>query len=109
MKITFEVDGGFAPLPALSRPVTIDTAQIEPEAATELESLVRHSRFFEQPIRGRGPAKGAADYRTYTLTVEDGPQVHTIQLTDPITDTNLERLVSRMMSVMAAKPPTRQP
>jgi hypothetical protein len=103
MKITFEMSGGFAPLPALSKPVIIDTAQIDPQVATELESLVRHSRFFDQPARGQSPAKGAADYRTYTITVQHGPQVHTIQLTDAITDTNLEQLVSRL-SVMARKP-----
>jgi hypothetical protein len=102
MTITFEMSGGFAHLPALSRPLTIDTAQIEPQARTELESLVRQSRFFDQPLRGPTPAKGAADYRTYTITVQDGPRAHTIQLTDPTTDINLEHLVSRLR-VMARK------
>jgi hypothetical protein len=101
MIITFEMSGGFAHLPALSRPVAIDTAQIEPQARTELESLVRQSRFFDQPTHPT-PAKGAADYRTYTITVQDGPRVYTIQLTDPITDINLEQLVSRLR-VMARK------
>ena len=101
MTITFEMSGGFAHLPALSRPVTIDTAQIEPQARTELESLVRQSRFFDQPAQPT-PAKGAADYRTYTITVQDGSRVYTIQLTDPITDINLEQLVSRLR-VMARK------
>jgi Emfourin len=95
MTITFEISGGFAPLPALSSPVTINTAQIEPQARTELESLVRLSRFFDQPSRPT-PAKGAADYRTYTITVQDGLRVYTIQLTDPITDINLEKLVSKL-------------
>jgi Emfourin len=101
MTITFEMSGGFASLPALSSPVTIDTAQIEPQTRTELESLVRLSRFFDQPSRST-PAKGAADYRTYTITVQDGARVYTIQLTDPITDINLEQLVSRLR-VMARK------
>ena len=101
MTITFEMSGGFAHLPALSRPVTIDTAQLEPQFRTELESLVRQSRFFDQPTYPI-PAKGAADYRTYTITVQDGSRVHTIQLTDPITDINLEQLVSRLR-VMARK------
>ena len=105
MTITFEMSGGFAHLPALSRPLTIDTAQIEPQARTELESLVHQSRFFDQPLRGPTPAKAAADYRTYTITVQDGPHAHTIQLTDPITDINLEQLVSRLR-VMARKTTT---
>jgi hypothetical protein len=96
MIITFEMSGGFAHLPALSRPLTIDTAQIEPEARTELESLLQQSQFFHQPPRGPTPAKGAADYRTYTITVQDGSHAHTIELTDPIADINLEKLVSRL-------------
>ena len=95
MTITFEMSGGFAQLPALNKPVTIDTAQIEAQARTELESLVRRSQFFGQPTHST-PTKGAADYRTYTIAVQDGSRVHTIQLTDPITDINLEQLVSRL-------------
>lgn len=104
MKITLEMSGGFAHLPALSRPLTIDTAQIEPQARAELEALVRQSRFFDQPLIGPTPAKGAADYRSYTITVLDGPRAYTIQLTDPITDVHLEKLVSRLR-VIAGKPP----
>ncbi|HVH90909.1 MAG TPA: protealysin inhibitor emfourin [Candidatus Acidoferrum sp.] len=102
MTIIFEMSGGFAHLPALSRPLTIDTGQIAPQARTELESLVHQARFFDQPLRGPAPSKGAADYRTYTITVQDGPHAHTIQLTDPTTDINLEQLVSRLR-VMARK------
>lgn len=104
MKITFSINGGFAYIPALSRPVIIDTAQIDPQVANQLESLVRESRFFDQPARADTTAKGAADYRTYTITVQDGPRVHTVQLTDPITDANLERLVSRLQ--VMARPST---
>ena len=103
MKITFEMNGGFAHIPALSGPVIIDTAQIDPQVATQLESLVRESRFFDQPAHADTVAKGAADYRTYTITVEDGPRVHTSQFTDPIMDANLERLVSRLQ--VMARPP----
>ncbi len=71
MKITFEMSGGFVHLPALSRPVIIDTAQIDPQVANQLESFVRESRFFDQPARAGTTAKGAADYRTYTLTVQE--------------------------------------
>jgi hypothetical protein len=103
MKITFEMDGGFAHIPALSGPVIIDTAKVDPKVATQLESLVRQSRFFDQPARADTVAKGAADYRTYSITVEDGPRIHTSQFTDPIMDANLARLVSRLRTI--ARPP----
>jgi hypothetical protein len=104
MKITFKMSGGFAHLPALSRPFTIDTQQIDEPVAHQLESLVQQSRFFEQPARANTVAKGAADYQTYTITVEDGTHNHTIQLTDPIKDENLKQLVSNLRTM--ARPST---
>jgi hypothetical protein len=98
MKITFKASGGFIHLPGFVSPVLIDTADIAPQVATELESSVRLSRFFEQPARAEAPT-GAADYRTYTITVEDSQRVHTIEFTDLIPDQNLQRLASRLESI----------
>lgn len=99
MKITFKTNGGFAYLPALSKPLIIDTTQIDPQVANQLESFVRESDFFNQPAQINTVSKGAADYRTYTLTVEDGTHSHTIQLTDPIADANLQRFVSHLRNM----------
>lgn len=99
MKIDFKMDGGFAFLPALSQPISIDTAQVDPQVAAQLESWVREARFFDQPAQTGTAAKGAADHRIYTLTVEDGPRAHTIQLTDPIADASLQRLVSQLRMI----------
>src|SRR5947207_3277505 len=99
MKITFKINGGFAHLPGLSRPVMTDTAHIDPQVADQLESLVRASRFFDQPTRVDTTAKGAADYLTYTITVEDGLRLHTLQITEPIIDASLERLVSVLQNM----------
>jgi hypothetical protein len=100
MKITFIMSGGFAYLPALSKPVMTDTTKLEPQMAKELESLVWESHFFDLPALPNIPPKGAADHQTYTITVEDGSNTHTVQVTDPITDANLGRLVARFQ-VMA--------
>lgn len=105
MKITLIISGGLAHFPALSRPTIIDTAQIDPQVANELESLIRKSRFFELPERAGTTAKGAADYRTYTITVQDGLRVHTIQFTEPINDSTLEGIVSRLQALARASPP----
>ena len=107
MKITFETSGGFAFLPALGKPVTIDTAQIESQVADQLETCVRESRFFDQPAHIDSTQKGAADYLTYTVTVQDGPLIHTLQLTDPITDAVLERLVSSLQNMARPSTPGR--
>jgi hypothetical protein len=105
MIFTFEMDGGFAYLPALNRPVTTDTTMIDPQVAKQLEFFVRESRFFDQPTRVDTVTKGSADYLTYTITVQDGSRVHTVQMTDPITDANLERLVALLRLI--AHPTTR--
>lgn len=98
MKINFQMNGGFAYIPALSKPSTIDTSQIDADTAKRLENFVRESRFFEQPVQASGAAKGA-DYRTYTITIEDGGRNHTIHLTDPIKDSHLQKLVSELRTI----------
>jgi len=96
MNITIEISGGFAAVPGLNRPFTIDTKGLDTQLASELESLVREAKFFERPAVIDTTAKGAADYYIYVITVQDGTSSHTVRLTDPITDPSLERLVSRL-------------
>lgn len=93
------MDGGFAYMPALSKPLSLDTAQLDPQVARQLEAYVREAHFFDQPAQPGKATKGAADYRTYTIAVEDGPRFHTIQVTDPIADANLQRLVSYLRNI----------
>ena len=81
MKITIETSGGFAPLPALNRPITIDTTTIDPQLACQLEFLVRDAAFFDRPAFIDTTKKGAADYQTYIVTVQDGLRVHTVCVT----------------------------
>lgn len=99
MKITLEVSGGFAHIPGLSRPIVVDTEEMDHETSGQIEELVRNARFFEQPERPENVRPGAADYRTYLITVEDGVRARTIQLIDPIADRHLEELVSRLRAI----------
>ena len=107
MRITFETSGGFVYIPALGKPVTVDTAQLDPQVGNQLETLVRESRFFDLPALIDTTQKGAADYFTYTVTVQDGSLIHTVQLTEPITDESLERLVSSLENVARPSTPGR--
>lgn len=105
MKITLETSGGFAYLPSISKPVVIDTTQVDPHIATQLEVLVRESRFFEQPALADAPATGAADYQTYVITVQDGSREHSVERNDPITDANIGRLVSQLQAIAGPSQP----
>jgi hypothetical protein len=96
MKINFKMSGGFAHLPALSKPFLVDTEKVDPQLAQQLESLVQGAHFFEQPAQVNTTRRGAADYQTYTISIEDSARSHTIQLTDPIQDPNLQQLVAQL-------------
>jgi hypothetical protein len=93
MRIEFQTEGGIAHFPGLSRPVVIESDALAEEDARELQHLVEAARFFERPTDTGAPRRGAADYRQYTITVEEGGRQHTIRLTDPVEDPSLQQLL----------------
>ena len=92
MLIQFQVEGGLAHFPGLSQPVTFDTAKLPKAEAAELRQLVDAAQFFDLPATA-GSRRGAADYRQYTITVEQGGRRHTVRLADPIEGEALQALV----------------
>lgn len=105
MKITLSVSGGFAHIPGLSKPFTVDTTLLDPKISAQLEFLVHSCQFFQQAASAAPAPQGAADFRTYSITVEDGARIHNVQLIDPIRDADLERLVSALQSIARAATP----
>lgn len=95
MRIEFKMDGGLAPLPALSRPFVIDTTQLPRAIGTEIERLVSAARFFSQP-EAAAPAPSAADYRTFTITITDSARSRSLKLFDPIQNQELAALVAAL-------------
>jgi hypothetical protein len=93
MRIEFKREGGFAYLPGLRKPVSVDSEQLSPEDAGELERLLREADFFNLRATPSAPPPGAADYQTYTLTIEDAGRRHTVQFTDAEPDPALRALV----------------
>ena len=106
MRIEFAQEGGLAYLPGLAKPVTIDVGSVPEAEAMELKALVDGARFFSLPAVIGTPAKGAADYQRYTITVEDGERRHTVRVLVPIEDPsmlNLVRAVQRHVAAARAK------
>ncbi len=94
MRMQVHIDGGIAYFPGLAKPIVLDTATLSAQDAEELKRLIAAARFFELPASiGQQPARGA-DYRRYTITVDDGSAHHTVEFTDPITDPHLEALIT---------------
>jgi hypothetical protein len=93
MRVTFQTEGGIAHFPGLSQPVTIETDQLPEQEAAELRELMGAARLLDRPAQMGKAARGAADYRQYTITVEAQGRRYTVRLTDPIEDPVLQRLL----------------
>jgi hypothetical protein len=99
MRIRFKMEGGIAPLPGLSEPVTIDTEELPVVQANELERLIERADFFELPATSTPPA-GAADYQQYTISVTTPSGSHEVRLTDPIENPQVRELVNHLRAKM---------
>ncbi|MEC3982626.1 protealysin inhibitor emfourin [Amycolatopsis sp. H20-H5] len=82
MRVTFEPDGGFAVFPGLRRPLELDTADLPSATASRLEELVRAAA--DSPAAAAGSAPGAADQRTYRITVADQAGTRTWSYVEPV-------------------------
>jgi len=98
VRITFQSQGGIAFFPGLNRPVVIDTAQLPAGQRSKLEGLVQATRFFALPPTVGTKRRGAADFREYTLKVEDEVQNHTVHVTEPFENSDLEELIMALQS-----------
>ncbi|GAB1644923.1 protealysin inhibitor emfourin [Krasilnikovia sp. MM14-A1259] len=98
MKIALERSGGFAAVPALSGDIVVDTDEVSREMASELERLVDAVQFADRPRRTHGAA-GAADVRTYRLTVDRQRRSDVLAFTDLTRDSALDALVTRLEAI----------
>jgi len=94
VRIQFKIEGGIAYFPGLSKPITIDSDHLPQQEFDELKRLVNATHFFDLPTTMSSLSPGAADYRQYTITLEDDGKQHTVHLTDPIEDPNLQALLT---------------
>jgi len=105
MRIEFKTEGGLAFFPGLLRPAVIDSHDLSAAEAAELERLLDSARFFELPEDSRALHRGAADYRQYTIIVENGDRRHTVRLADPVENRQLQALLD-LLGRHAQRPAT---
>lgn len=89
-RVTLVIEGGFAAVPGLAAPVTV-----EDERTTELAAACA---FFSLPAEVGAPRPGAADYLTYHVTGEDGTRTHTVRAVEPVPDAGLRDLIAYLQS-----------
>lgn len=95
MRVQFKSEGGFAYLPGLNRPFTVDTGELSPEEAGKLERLVEEAEFFELPPASE-PPRGGADLRSYSISVSSSARSHTVRTTEPIENPRLRALIDHL-------------
>ena len=91
MRIAFHIEDGIAYFPGLSRPMVIESDVLAEEDASVLKRLVKAAHLFERPMIVGPPRRGAAAYRQYTITVEEGGRQHTILLADAVEAPTLQQ------------------
>jgi len=95
VRIQLSQEGGLAAFPGLSRPRSVELSELPAEQAEAIEHGLRDARFRELPaVVGGGSASKGADQRRYTLTVEEGPRRHSVELVEPVEDPRLRELLS---------------
>jgi len=98
MRIQVEREGGFAYIPGLSGPTTVDTASLPADEAAALEAAVERADFSVDAALEAAPASGSADHRTVTVTVEDDGSSRSVTVSEPIEDDRLRALVDRVLA-----------
>jgi hypothetical protein len=95
MKVLLERSGGFA---GMMRSTYVDTKNLSPNEANELQKLIEKSEFFElssnssQQFSSKSQ-KGAADYFTYKITIQNGDNEHSMEYNDVNIQPKFKRLV----------------
>jgi hypothetical protein len=100
MRVHLQVSGGVGFFPGLATPRTVNVDELPETDQQSLRAVVDASQFFSLPPRIAAPP-GAADYRTYQITIEDGARHHTVSVAEPVTSAPLQQLVQVVRSLVA--------
>jgi hypothetical protein len=73
--------------------------ELPSESQTELRGCIDAADFFNLPSQPDPPAPGAADYRTYVITVETSERTHTVTIHEPVKDESMRRLIQFLRGV----------
>ena len=99
MRLHLAVDGGFAAVPGLRRPLDIDLDQLPAQQSNEIRRLLDAANFFDLPETVGAPAASAADYREYTITADDGDRCKTVRVPEFDASPMLLDLIDRLQSL----------
>lgn len=93
MHIEFRSMGGIAFFPGLNKPVQIDVEALPTKEASRLRGLIEDTHFYDLPKNVGNVPRGAADYKHYVITIEEGEKCHSVTIFEPIDEPRLRALV----------------
>lgn len=94
MKLYYKSEGGIGYFPGLNKPFVIDSANLTASEAEELQHLVKAVSGLKLPARKAAHRPGAADYKQYVITIEEGKKQTTLHFTDLQSEPALQDLIT---------------
>ena len=94
MKIKIERSGGYA---GLNNTFSADDSILGSSEVHQIREWLKNSKFFDLPSSPL-PKKGAADYFTYRITIQDNDQTHTVNTTDVTMPLDLRPVVDLVLN-----------
>ena len=98
MRIRLSTDGGFAYLPGLQKPITVDLDKLPDAESAALRQLVEKADFFALPEQVGTQGAGAADIREFTIEVDNGDKRHTVKVPETQASPALIALIDRLQA-----------
>jgi len=93
LRVTLQIDGGFAYLPGLARSIALSAAQLGDEHAAQLQRLCESACAVAQ--KRKASRDGAIpDGRRYRLTVELGDSRREVTAADPVDAPAIAKLIA---------------
>jgi hypothetical protein len=89
MQVSLERSGGFT---GISLSITVDTATLPPDQATQLDHLVKTADFFNLPTTIDSPTQ--PDRFQYQVSVQEGDRQHTVMIRETAVPANLKPLIN---------------
>jgi len=99
MRIILKTEGGFAHFPGLQQPLAVSVQDLPQELQTQLRNCITGADFFNLPSQPDPALPGAADYRTYIITVQIPQRTHTVTIHEPIKDEPLRQLIQLLRGI----------
>ena len=92
MRVELTIDGGFAFIPGLAKPIVLDDAQLSGEDSNNLRRLCQAALTTPRQ-HAATPLAALPDARRYRLTIEIDDQRHELVAADPITERAVAELI----------------